>query len=364
MIQTTDCSTATEPNHKDFEAPRERIPSTPPVINTVPKNISRPLWSVMIPVYNCINYLRETLECVLKQDAGPEQMQIAVIDDCSTDGDIEALVREIAGDRIEYYRQSENQGSLRNFETCLNRSVGHLVHLLHGDDQIMPGFYAEINQLFNKFPEAGAAFTNIAHVQSDGKLMYLHKKLSADTCILDDFLVQNAKQLLVQPPAIVVKRSVYEQLGGFYAVHYGEDREMWTRISAHFPIAYSPRYFAKYRYYTENSITKQSILTGRNIYDVIKIIDIMQSYLPAEKRVEVKRESRLEYALYCVALAGSLYRTNRSAAIIQAKGALLMSNDIRVYKELAKFLLRGFGRYEKIKTALVRLRRTFLLSHE
>jgi cellulose synthase/poly-beta-1,6-N-acetylglucosamine synthase-like glycosyltransferase len=37
-------------------------------IPPVPEGASRPLWSVMIPTYNCANYLRETLTSVLAQD--------------------------------------------------------------------------------------------------------------------------------------------------------------------------------------------------------------------------------------------------------------------------------------------------------
>lgn len=38
----------------------------------VPDGVERPFWSVMIPTYNCANYLRETLASVLAQDMGSE----------------------------------------------------------------------------------------------------------------------------------------------------------------------------------------------------------------------------------------------------------------------------------------------------
>ena len=57
---------------------------SPPSIAPVPEGVHRPKWSVMIPTFNCANYLRQTLESVLAQDPGPEQMQIEVVDDCST----------------------------------------------------------------------------------------------------------------------------------------------------------------------------------------------------------------------------------------------------------------------------------------
>src|SRR3954469_12878802 len=130
----------------------DRIPKTPPIIKPIEYNGERPVWSIMIPVYNCFPYLRETLESVLVQDEGPQKMQIEVIDDCSIDGDIEALVQEIGKGRIGYFRQEVNKGSLRNFETCINRAKGKWIHLLHGDDLMEPGFYKEIDSLFNKYP--------------------------------------------------------------------------------------------------------------------------------------------------------------------------------------------------------------------
>src|SRR5262245_8949670 len=52
-------------------------------IMPVPAAVARPLWSVMIPTFNCNAFLRAALEGVLAQDPGPEAMQIEVVDDHS-----------------------------------------------------------------------------------------------------------------------------------------------------------------------------------------------------------------------------------------------------------------------------------------
>src|SRR6478609_217580 len=99
----------------NFSLMNNRIPLSPPPVTRI-NGGNRPLWSVMIPTYNCTNYLKQTLESVLAQDPGQDKMQIEVVDDCSIDGDTRALVEEIGKGRIGFFRQEKNIGSLRNFE--------------------------------------------------------------------------------------------------------------------------------------------------------------------------------------------------------------------------------------------------------
>ena len=113
-----------------------RTPQTPPQIQPITDGGQRPLWSVMIPTYNCIEYLERTLNSVLKQALSSDLMQIEVVDDYSTDGDVEKIVQELGDGRVSFYRQPENRGSLRNFETCINRARGERIHILHGDNAL------------------------------------------------------------------------------------------------------------------------------------------------------------------------------------------------------------------------------------
>ncbi len=68
-----------------------------PSILPVSEQEKRPLWSVMIPTYNCAEYLRYTLATVLAQDPGIDKMQIVVVDNNSCDDDPAAIVEELGG---------------------------------------------------------------------------------------------------------------------------------------------------------------------------------------------------------------------------------------------------------------------------
>ena len=67
----------------------DRLPQAPPLIAPLPPQADRPLWSVMIPAYNCTHFLPQAIESVLAQAPGPAHMQIEVVDDASTDADVQ-----------------------------------------------------------------------------------------------------------------------------------------------------------------------------------------------------------------------------------------------------------------------------------
>ncbi|TDH20821.1 glycosyltransferase [Segetibacter sp. 3557_3] len=332
-----------------------RIPSSPPVIVPVQQGKEGYLWSVMIPSYNCTQYLATTITSVLQQDTGTN-MQIEVIDDYSTDGDVETVVKEVGKGRVGYYRQPRNVGSLRNFETCINRAKGKWVHILHGDDLVHSGFYNEIETLFKLDEHIGAAFVNNSTIDAGGKVKSVHPNILPAPGIIPDFLYQIAKYQRLEPPAIVVKRSVYEKLGSFYAVHYGEDWEMWTRIAANYKVAYSPKILASYRALKVGNISSISISTGQNLTDLLKVIDLIQPLLPPDKRDAIKRYSIRHYAIYSIKLAHGLIGHNNKAAILQVKAAWRLDRSAKSFYWLSKFFAKYLmasvvpGNTTKVKT--------------
>ena len=315
----------------------KRIPDSPPVIQPVDSSGDRPRWSVMIPIYNNANFLRETLESVLAQDPGKDNMQIEVVDDCSNDADIKAMVEEIGKGRVSYYSQDRNVGSLRNFETCLNRAQGYLIHLLHSDDVVKQGFYATLESLFDKYPQAGAAFSNYTAISEDGKILYESDVLAKTETLLENFLYTIAYKCPIQYVTIAVKREVYEVCGGFYGMEYGEDWEMWGRIAKKYPIAYSPQSLAKYRVHMK-SISGRSAVTGQNLRDISKVINTISTYLPKEEQSKAKQKARRHYAWYALGFAEYVWHVtrNKQALYAQVTGALKMYMDFRMIRKAAK----------------------------
>lgn len=301
---------------------------------------ARPLWSVMIPTYNCAIYLREALTSVLQQDPGPDVMQLEVIDDHSTEDDPEAVVAEVGRERITFYRQPRNVGHTANFATCLQRARGKLIHLLHGDDCVREGFYRKMARPFADHPKIGAAFCRQIFINEDSNWKGLSSLEQKQSAIFENALERLASEQRIMTPSIVVRREVYEALGGFDSrLVCSEDWEMWVRIAAHYPIWYEVEPLALYRMHT-NSNTGRHIRTGEDIFFTCKAIDQFKQYLPPKTAERVSRKAKETTALLALnGLWALCSRGNVVAMKAQIREALSCSHSSKVVAKLVWFFM-------------------------
>ncbi len=262
-----------------------------PVMGSAP----RPVWSVMIPTFECADHLAEALESVLVQDPGPATMQIEVVDDGSLD-DPESVVRAVGGGRVGFHRQAANVGHVRNFATCLARARGEIVHLLHGDDRVLPGFYEALERGFRSSERVGLAFCRWATVDDGGRRTAVAAPLQADRGPVPAAVVRLAEEQRIVTPSVAVRRSAYEQLGGFdERLVCAEDYEMWVRVAAHFDVWYEPELLAHYRTHERSNTGRHQRLAEELRYTATAIA-LNREHLPRRQRARVSRRARRAYA--------------------------------------------------------------------
>jgi glycosyltransferase involved in cell wall biosynthesis len=227
----------------------------------------------MIPTFNCAKYLRETVESVLAQDPGPEQMQIEVVDDCSDKDDPEEVIRAIGRGRVLFYRKPVNEGAVHNFNTCLERSRGYLIHLLHGDDFVERGFYSEFGAAFESSPECAAIFCRAFVIDENRDLLGL-----SDFCQSLKHGSNDARELMMsnpmRTPAAVVRRCFYEQYGGFdTSLVHTADWDMWVRAIVKCRARMLNRPLASYRIY-DASDTSRLRRSAAGLRDFLRFSEI------------------------------------------------------------------------------------------
>ena len=314
--------------------------ATAPAISAVPVNEYRPFWSVMIPTYNPrADYLEEMLLGVLKQDPGPEQMQIEVIDDCSNDGTASEVTRRVGAGRVTFQAELQNLGLANAWNRCIERARGHWVHILHQDDIVLPGFYDLLRKAV-ECSDAGAIFCRHAVVNSKGHWIQLSELHRESPGLLDDWHAKITVQQQIQCAAIAVRRNVYEQLGGFLPhLRFVPDWEMWQRIASQFPVWFEPSILACYRLHP-HSATSRLRLDAADTREVRQMIELTATYHTPARGCALASKARLWWADAAVFHARELLvKVGFAPAWRQIVEVLRLSHNRRVVRKIFSFFV-------------------------
>lgn len=307
--------------------PREvRYPSIRPVA----PGVERPFWSVMIPTYNRTRYLEETLRSVLDQDPGSGRMQIQVVDNGSTTGDAEALVRSVGAGRVEFFRQPRNLGLHANWNSCIERAHGRWVHLLHDDDAVLPGFYERYEQLIRRHPEATLVTSPSVFIDEEGRRLGEDAPLVEREGVIESFARTLATQNPLKTPSVVIARSAYERAGGFSdLLSHTADWEMFFRAGLAGAAVSGVEPLTLYRFHAKSD-TSRLVRDGHNIEELLKAVELCFGRLPPEVQAELAPRKYVWAAAVAYGCSLQLAREGLwDGSLIQATWALRLAPRTR-----------------------------------
>ena len=185
--------------------------------------------SVIIPTFNRAHKIARAVASVLYQTFS--DYEILVVDDGSGDATPEALKPFLP--RIQYVAHSKNLGVSAARNTGIRESHSPLVAFLDSDDYWLPEKLAAQVSFFSKHPQAVACQTEELWIRRGVRVNPMKKHLKPSGDILEPSL----RLCVVSPSAVLLKRSLLEEVGvfdeGFPAC---EDYDLWLRISWKYPI--------------------------------------------------------------------------------------------------------------------------------
>jgi len=186
--------------------------------------------SVIIPTFNRAKLLVEAVRSVVDQKDVPEDVEIIVVDDGSTDNTREALAA-LAG-KIAYIRH-EHSGVSKARNLGISKSSGEWIAFLDSDDLWLPGKLHAQMKFFSDHPETFLCQTDEIWIRNGRRLnaRKYHRKPSGYCFPL------LLERCLVSPSAVVVQRRVFDVAGLFdESLPACEDYDLWLRIGCRFPI--------------------------------------------------------------------------------------------------------------------------------
>lgn len=191
-----------------------------------------PIVSVVIPLYNARDVIRETIESVFAQTY--HDYEIVVVDDGSTDGSGDVL--RLYGDRIRSIQQP-NGGVAQARNRGIAAARGRYIALLDHDDLWAPDKLAKQVEVLDTQPAVGMVVTDVAHMDRAGRPLHQFGPAYQPQHEFARVFVQS---FVPTPSATLIRRSVLEAVGGFDEQFNSagmDDHELWTRIAAATTIA-------------------------------------------------------------------------------------------------------------------------------
>ena len=188
---------------------------------------------VIIPVYNCAEFIKEAIDSVIKQKRLAEA--IIVIDDCSTD-DTPCILKGF-GEKIRVIRHEMNRGLPAARNTGIRAGGSELIAFLDADDAWMDEKIDRQIKAFKEHPEIGLCYTDL--FDCDSKLNHVglsrgFRKRECENVFSELFL----DAFPIPPSTVIVRREVFDLCGLFdESMRKVEDYECWLRIAMQYPIS-------------------------------------------------------------------------------------------------------------------------------
>ena len=188
-----------------------------------------PVVSVVIPAFQCADYITATLKSVLAQKF--TQFEVVVVNDGSPDTD--ALERELKPflDSIRYLKQ-QNGGPSAARNLGVREARGRYIAFLDSDDLWLPDHLANQVQLLQSDDSLVLVYSDSLLLRDDAPIATAFERSSQTPPVTFASLV--SEECSIGTSTVVAARQAILDVGGFEnGRHRSEDFDLWLRIAHH-----------------------------------------------------------------------------------------------------------------------------------
>ncbi|NLI76671.1 MAG: glycosyltransferase [Candidatus Riflebacteria bacterium] len=186
-----------------------------------------PLVSIIIPVFNGGDFLREAVESALAQTF--PSVEILVVNDGSNDGGETREVARRFGEQIRYL-EKPNGGVATALNAGIDAARGQFISWLSHDDVYLPEKTERQVEFFKTLADdRSVIFSHENLIDAQGNLIARGKSLSFP---IGEFVFRLIRDRFLGGCSLLIPRKAFFECGGFNpALQTVQDCEMWLRMA-------------------------------------------------------------------------------------------------------------------------------------
>jgi glycosyltransferase involved in cell wall biosynthesis len=182
--------------------------------------------SILMTSYNREKYIGSAIESVLRQTY--QNFELIIVDDSSTDRTVDIANHFATLDkRVSVYMNKFNLGDYENRNTAVSYASGKYLKFVDADDLVYPHTLDLMVSAMEQFPDAAYGFCYYG-VQNDLH-PFPYQLLPAESYKLHFF---NSGLFYAGPGGAIIRRDIFNTVGGFSGKRYVGDYELWIKMSA------------------------------------------------------------------------------------------------------------------------------------
>ena len=286
-----------------------------------------PLVSIVIPIYNGTNYMREAIDSALAQTY--KNIEVIVVNDGSTDSTEE--IAKSYGDKIRYFAK-ENGGVSTALNLAIKNSRGEYISWLSHDDVYYPEKIERQIKEFSRLNDSAVVLF------SDYEFMNDRSEIIGPMALNHRMLEMKPEYSLlrgcINGITLLIPKKAFEEYGEFDdQLKCVQDYEMWNLMMRTYKFIHMPVILAKHRIHPgQDTKNNPNVVTEGDAF-WIKAID----RIPAVVKIRLEGDEYHFYSEMALFLKKTPY--NKAYQICVAR----MKKHSLDYRELKRFLLPVFS---------------------
>jgi glycosyltransferase involved in cell wall biosynthesis len=207
------------------------------------ESTANPSISVVMPVYNALPFLDDSINSILTQTFS--DFEFVILDDASSDGSVERLRHWATRDsRIHLHESKTRLGLSGSSNAVIAKTRASIIARMDADDIAHPDRLRREWQIINDHPDVVVVGALCNGIDAHGREVRPRDRWR---------LVRRSGYIPFPHGSALFRREVFDRVGGYDDIPGAEDQKLFSKMAAHGRVVTLPDILYSYRYHSNNA---------------------------------------------------------------------------------------------------------------